>query len=70
MKIALVATKEDGLQINADKNKIMFMSFEQTGSGEGQIMAGSCEHGTESSGCLRFEKVSDLHTYSMEQSSS
>jgi len=69
MKIALVASKENGLQINADKNKIMFVSFEQTGSGEGQ-MAGSCEHGTESWDCLRFEKFSDIHTYSMEQRSS
>jgi len=29
MKIALVASKEVGLQINAEKNRIMFMSFEQ-----------------------------------------
>jgi len=29
MKIALVASKEVGLEINAEKNKIMFMSFEQ-----------------------------------------
>jgi hypothetical protein len=30
-------------------------------------MAGSCEHVNEPWRCLRFEKFSDLRTYSMEQ---
>jgi hypothetical protein len=61
MEAVLVTSKEVGLQVCAEKKNCLCSCLrmqDKIGSGQGQ-MAGSCEHGNELTGYLRFGKFSD-----------